>query len=110
VTIRLAGPFGVAHGATADAVVGLGSRKARRLLMLLALDCDRMVPVDRIVDALWADRPQQRPADNVATLVSRLRAALGPAVITGNRDGYRLGAAVHVDIHDAADGRRPGGV
>ncbi|HVV21395.1 MAG TPA: AAA family ATPase [Pseudonocardiaceae bacterium] len=99
VTIRLAGSFAVVRDGTAD--VGLGSRKARRLLMFLAVDRDRIVPVDRIVDILWPEGPPRRPADNVATLVSRLRAALGPDVIDGNRDGYRLGAA-HVDLHDAA--------
>jgi DNA-binding SARP family transcriptional activator len=100
VTIRLAGSFAVLRDGVADA--GLGSRKARRLLMLLAVDGGRTVAVDRIVDVLWADRPPQRPADNVATLVSRLRAALGADVIAGNRDGYRLGA-VDVDLRDAAN-------
>ncbi|HEX4701911.1 MAG TPA: AAA family ATPase [Pseudonocardiaceae bacterium] len=104
VTIRLAGSFGVVRGATEEVGAGLGSRKARRLLMLLAVDGDRTVPVDRIIDVLWADHPPQRPADNVATLVSRLRAALGPDVIAGNRDGYRLGVppAVQVDLRAAA--------
>jgi DNA-binding SARP family transcriptional activator/tetratricopeptide (TPR) repeat protein len=99
VTIRLAGPFTVVRDGAAES--GLGSRKARRLLMFLAADGSRTVPVDRIVDILWADRPPRRPADNVATLVSRLRAALGTDVIEGNRDGYRLGS-VHVDLHEAA--------
>jgi DNA-binding SARP family transcriptional activator/tetratricopeptide (TPR) repeat protein len=102
VTIRLAGAFGVVDDATTEVAGGLGSRKARRLLMLLAVDGDRVVSVDRIVDVLWADHPPQRPADNVATLVSRLRAALGPDVIDGNRDGYRLGAPVRVDLREAA--------
>src|SRR5262245_59774635 len=99
VTIRLSGTFAVLRDSTADA--GLGSRKARRLLMFLAVDHRRTVPVDRIVDVLSPDGPPQRPADNVATLVSRLRAALGTDVIVGNRDGYRLGTA-HVDLHEAA--------
>ncbi|HEX5406724.1 MAG TPA: winged helix-turn-helix domain-containing protein [Pseudonocardiaceae bacterium] len=75
VTIRLAGSFAVARDGTADS--GLDSRKARRLLTLLAVNSERRVPVDRIVDVLWSDNPPRRPADNVATLVSRLRAALG---------------------------------
>jgi DNA-binding SARP family transcriptional activator len=40
--------------------------------------------------------------ENVATLVSRVRAALGPDVVVGGRDGYRLGVAVRIDLHDAA--------
>ena len=100
VTIRLVGSFAVLRGGVTDA--GFGSRKARRLLMLLAVSRGRTVPVDRIVDALWPDRPPQRPADNVATLVSRLRAALGADVIVGNREGYRLGT-LDVDLYEAAD-------
>ena len=80
---------------------GLGSRKARRLVALLAASRGQLVPTDRIVDALWPDGPSRRPAQDVATLVSRLRAALGSAVIVGGRQGYRLGD-VQVDLDDAA--------
>ncbi len=97
--MHLAGTVTVRAGATTVAVGG----KARRLLALLAVDRQRTVPTDRVVDTLWDDSPPRRPAENVATLVSRLRAALGPEVITGGRDGYRLGPpqAVGVDLDDA---------
>lgn len=75
VTIRLVGSFAVRRDSErADA--GLGSRKARRLLTYLAVEGNRTVPVDRIVDVLWSDSPPRRPAGNVATLVSRLRATV----------------------------------
>ena len=64
VTIRLVGSFAVRRDSE-RADTGLGSRKARRLLMYLAVDGNRTIPVDRIVDVL------------------------------GNRDGYRLGTGDH---------------
>ena len=39
----------------------LGSRKARTLLALLASERGRMVPLDRVVDVLWADGAARRP-------------------------------------------------
>ncbi len=78
--------------------------KVRRLLALLAAERDRWVPMERIVEELWGAHPPRRPAENVATLVSRLRATLGRRVVEGGRDGYRLGAApaVRVDLDEAA--------
>ena len=90
VAIRLAGSFDVTCG-DAPVAAGLGSRKARLLLMLLVVHRGRVVGVDRIVDALWDESPPRHPEQNVATLVSRLRAALGSDVIIGGRGGYRLG-------------------
>ena len=63
-----------------------------------------LVPTTRIVDALWPDAPPRRPAQDVATLVSRLRGALGSGVIVGGREGYRLAdpPVVSVDLDEAA--------
>ncbi|MEP7020734.1 MAG: BTAD domain-containing putative transcriptional regulator [Pseudonocardiales bacterium] len=103
VTVRLAGEFGASSQQLPSARLTLGSRKARRLLMVLAAQRDQLVPTDRIVDALWPDRPPQR-LENLATLVSRLRASLGASCIIGGRDGYRLGTppAVSVDLDEAS--------
>jgi len=62
------------------------------------------VPAGRITEVLWGDAPPAGPAENVATLVSRLRRALGDGVIQGGRPGYRLGAApaVRVDLDEAS--------
>jgi len=80
----------------------VGSRKARLLLALLAVERRRWAPIDRVIDVLWGDAPPRRPAQNAATVVSRLRAAFGPAIVVGGRAGYRLGEHVAVDLHDAA--------
>jgi DNA-binding SARP family transcriptional activator len=60
--------------------------------------------VDRIVEALWPGGPPAAPEQNVATLVSRLRAVLGAGFIEGGRQGYRLasGPEILVDLDAAA--------
>jgi DNA-binding SARP family transcriptional activator len=104
VCLCLAGPFAIRGSGAGDAVSMIGSRKARTLLKLLAVHRAGPVPMDRILDALWGDLPPQRAADNVATLVSRLRSRFGAEIVTGGRAGYRLGRppAVLVDLDLAA--------
>ncbi len=103
-TVRLVGEFEVARAGQPYPTAALGSRKARTLLKLLAVERGRMVTVDRLVETVWGDNPPARPVENVATLVSRLRSALGADCIVGGRDGYRLGSApaVVVDLDQAA--------
>ena len=86
--LHLAGVFGVVRDGARLADGELArSRKARTLLKLLAVERARLVPVDRIAEVLWADDPPAEPAGSVATLVSRLRRALGSAVICGGHQG-----------------------
>ena len=81
----------------------LASRKGRTLLKLLLARRGEVVPADVLVEALWAGRPPADPDGNLATLVSRLRAVLGPEVIAGDRHGWRFvaGARVEVDLEEA---------
>ncbi|WP_141006269.1 ATP-binding protein [Nocardioides humi] len=67
-------------------------RKARGLLLLLALAGGRPVPVDAAVDALWGDSPPSRPGDQVAVLASRVRRLLGRDRVERTDGGYRLRA------------------
>ncbi|HXJ65636.1 MAG TPA: AAA family ATPase [Actinomycetota bacterium] len=100
--IHLAGPFVVTSGGRSLGGRELGSRKGRVLLMLLAANRARAVPVDEIAEALWPDGPPGQFERNVATLVSRLRSVLGADAVAGGRDGYRLGAgSVDVDVEVA---------
>ena len=104
VELRLAGTFRVVRNGTELTDGEIGSRKSRTLLKLLAVERPALVPVDRIVDVLWPGRPPTAPEQNVATLVSRLRAALGADLIEGGRPGYRLagGPGIVVDLDAAA--------
>ena len=103
--LQLAGVFGVVRDGVRLADDGLRSRKARTLLKLLAVERARLVSVDRIAEVLWDDGGlPTAPAQSVATLVSRVRRALGSDVIWGGRQGYQLGGgpAIVVDLDEAA--------
>ncbi|GAA2561852.1 ATP-binding protein [Pseudonocardia hydrocarbonoxydans] len=105
VMVRLCGVLEVTRGDEPVVVVG---RKARLLLARLAAADGAVLAAADLVEALWADTLPARPANDVATLVSRLRAALGPAAVLGGRDGYRLGPDVRTDIADAVSLSREG--
>lgn len=66
----------------------LGSRKARTLLKILALARGKPVAVDCLVERLWPDGLPAKPATQVAVLVSRLRAVLGPDRLVRTDAGY----------------------
>ncbi|MFY9892061.1 MAG: helix-turn-helix domain-containing protein, partial [Streptosporangiaceae bacterium] len=93
--VRLLGEFGV------DGIepAGLGSRKARIALHLLALGQGQPVTSDVLLDALWGDAPPARPEDQLAVLMSRLRSVLGRERIEHRDGGYVL----HYDWLDAAE-------
>ena len=104
VELRLAGTFRVVRDGIELTDGEIGSRKSRILLKLLAVERPGLVPLDRIVDVLWPGERPVAPEQNVATLVSRLRAALGADLIQGGRAGYRLaaGPGIVVDLDAAA--------
>jgi len=104
VELRLAGTFRVVRDGTQLTDGEIGSRKSRTLLKLLAVERPGLVTVDRIVEILWPDERPAAPEQNVATMVSRLRAVLGAELIQGGRAGYRLaaGPGVVVDLDAAA--------
>src|SRR4029079_18092174 len=58
--------------------VPLGSSKQRAALALLILEAGRVVSTDRLVDALWGERPPKTAATSLQNFVSRLRKTLGP--------------------------------
>lgn len=97
--VRLAGPLAVLRGGVPLTGAELGSRKARQLLRVLAAEAGHAVPVSRLVESLWPGEEPKGATENVATLVSRLRKALGPAIIEGSREqGYRLGQPPDVQV------------
>ena len=104
VRFRLCSALAVDTGGGALSGRELGSRKARTLLALLASERGGLVPLDRIIDALWPDGAPADPAANVATLVSRTRRLLGPGVLTTTGRAYGLTeqGPWSVDLDEAA--------
>ncbi|MCP2354692.1 DNA-binding SARP family transcriptional activator [Nonomuraea thailandensis] len=104
VLIRLAGAFAVERNGVPYPRGAVGG-KARALLKLLAAERGGVLAADRVAEELWPGGGPKRPVQNVATLVSRLRGALGAGIVVGGRTGYRLGGApgVRVDLDLAAE-------
>jgi DNA-binding SARP family transcriptional activator len=99
-TVRVVGAFEVCRSGRQLVATEVGSSKARTLVAMLAVHHGHL-SVDRIVAVLWGDVSPRHPVRNTATLVSRLRATLGPDSIAGGRAGYRLGDHVLVDLYEA---------
>jgi DNA-binding SARP family transcriptional activator len=92
VTFRILGPLraGVRQGP-----VDLGGDRARLVLATLLLEPGRIVPVDRLVDAVWDEEPPASAPTRVAVAVSGLRRAFRDAgcthrVIETAGAGYRI--------------------
>ncbi|KAA9152414.1 AfsR/SARP family transcriptional regulator [Amycolatopsis acidicola] len=90
--------------------VDIGGARLRMLLARLALDANRPVTVEALVDGLWGGDPPADAANALQSLVSRLRKALGDGGrLTSAGGGYVLDVE-SVDAHRfeelAARGRR----
>ena len=86
--------------------VPLGTRKQRLVLAILALEANRQVPMERLVDLVWPDGPPRTATHAVRVCVSGLRAALAAAGggagvdIVTRGTGYLLAAGPStVDAH-----------
>ncbi|MGH9226893.1 MAG: BTAD domain-containing putative transcriptional regulator, partial [Acidimicrobiales bacterium] len=98
--VQLVGPFQMCT-ARSTTPLRLPAGKATTVAQLLAVRRGSFVSVDAIVDVLWGDDPPPGAAQNVASLVSRLRKVVGPDPISGGRAGYRLETAcTAVDVDD----------
>lgn len=87
---RLLGPVEARRD---DRPLALGGTKPRALLALLLLHANEVVSRDRIVEALWSDRPPGTAEHSLDVQVSRLRKALAPDDILVTRgSGYMLEA------------------
>jgi DNA-binding SARP family transcriptional activator len=81
------GPFEVRDG---SAPVRLGGRKPRALLARLALDANRTVPAERLIEDLWGEDAPDTAAKMVQIHVSQLRKALPAGVLVTRPGGYAL--------------------
>jgi DNA-binding SARP family transcriptional activator len=112
VEFRLLGAFEVSAGGR---VREISSPKQRRLLAVLAVNLNRPVPVDVILDLLWPNGPPASASSTLQSLVSRLRAELGSGGKAGGASlrlretGYVLEAeSGQVDAHQFEDRARQG--
>jgi DNA-binding SARP family transcriptional activator len=89
--------FGPVAASRRSGPLELTRAKERAALAALALFHGRAVSTDRLVDALWGDRPPARAEKALQTHIQRLRATFGPGVVETRPDGYALADAVVVD-------------
>jgi DNA-binding SARP family transcriptional activator/tetratricopeptide (TPR) repeat protein len=73
--------------------LALGGRLQRLLLALLLLDAGKPLPVDRLIDLLWAEQPPHQARNALFVHISRLRQRLADA------GAVRFGVAL---VSDAA--------
>ncbi len=86
-----------------DGPVTLGGRRERIILAMLLVEAGRVVPIERLIDAVWEHDPPETAAKQTRNTVGRLRGILassgGQAPIETVADGYRLDAsAIEVDV------------
>jgi DNA-binding SARP family transcriptional activator len=86
VELRLLGPV----EARADGRAVHLSPQPRAVLAVLALHAGQVVPVARLIDAVWADRPPETAANVLQGYVSQLRKALGRDAVETRDPGYVL--------------------
>ncbi|MEA2353448.1 MAG: eukaryotic-like serine/threonine-protein kinase [Thermoleophilaceae bacterium] len=103
---RILGPLEVA---TPDGVAPIGGAKQRALLAILLLNANEVVSSDRLIDALWGERPPDTAAKALQVHVSQLRKALVPELIRTRPPGYALELGSHEldvnrfrELHDEA--------
>lgn len=84
---RVLGPVQALRG---GAALPLGGPKQRAVLVALLLHAGDVVGRDRLVDAVWGDRPPAGAPGSLQVYVHGLRRALGAARIERHGTGYRL--------------------
>src|SRR5919112_2033001 len=88
IDVRLLGPLEVV---VPEGPVNFEGAKQRRLFVALALRAPDAVPVDELVEAVWADQPPENREQALQKQVSRLRARVGERLPVRRRAaGYAL--------------------
>ncbi|MFE3056708.1 BTAD domain-containing putative transcriptional regulator [Nocardia sp. NPDC059239] len=97
IRIRLLGTVEVISG---DGVIaGVRGTRLSALLAMLALEAGNVVPVSRLIDAVWGEQMPVSPENSLQTLVKRLRAITGQDAVVWVEPGYLL--AVEPEAVDA---------
>ena len=87
IEFRLLGPL---EASRAGERLDVPGAKPRALLAVLLLHVGEVVSTDRLIDALWAERPPRTAANTLQAHVAVLRRALGPEVVLTRPPGYVL--------------------
>ncbi|MFE9042721.1 BTAD domain-containing putative transcriptional regulator [Streptomyces sp. NPDC007818] len=92
----------VVHGAGGE--VKLSGNRQRILLTMLLLEGNRVVPVDRLIRAIWGDTPPATARSQIRICVSSLRRQFASgdvaATIETHKTGYRLRTPESaIDLH-----------
>jgi DNA-binding SARP family transcriptional activator len=74
------GPLEVVRDGTP---VHVGPLKQRALLILLLVHANRVMPIDRLIDELWAGRPPAQATITLQSYISSLRRTLEPGRSAG---------------------------
>ncbi len=82
--------LGPLEARTGGEQIAMGGPKQQALLAMLLLEAGRVVSIDRLVEALWADGPPATAVASLQNFVAQLRKALGPEVIETRPPGYVL--------------------
>jgi predicted ATPase/DNA-binding SARP family transcriptional activator len=83
----LLGPLSVSRDGEPAAV---GGQKRRALLAALLLAPNRVVSLDRLIDALWGEAPPDTARNTIQVYVSQLRKLLPDGMLETAPPGYRL--------------------
>src|SRR5918995_865792 len=87
IEFRILGPL---EASSRGQPLELGAGKQRALLVLLLLRAGEVVSTDRLIDALWGERPPPSALNSVHIYVSQLRKALGNGRLETHGRGYLL--------------------
>ncbi len=90
VEFRILGPMEIRRD---EESVAINSPRQRMVLATMLLDPDRVVPVARLMRAVWRDAPPATARTQIQCCVSALRRRLGPDVILTRPGGYLLSSA-----------------
>jgi len=70
--------------------IGVPADQQRVVLAVLLAEAGATVSTDRLVDAVWGDRPPRRAVNTVQAYVMRLRRRIGDDILATRGHGYEL--------------------
>ncbi|TDP92863.1 AfsR/SARP family transcriptional regulator [Labedaea rhizosphaerae] len=93
--LRLLGPLELATGRS---LVSIGGPRQRVVLSVLAMNANRVTPIDLLIQALWGEAPPETARAQIQTSISSLRKLFGgkdgrPDAIQTRPPGYLLEVA-----------------